>query len=219
MKEKINKAKTIIKAFTNDLPIGEDWYEKRLAICSTCELNSHNKEDGDLSFTERIMTGSLCKEKGQCTACGCCIAEKTSVKSMNCGLAEIGKTPKWKAIEVGSRKGNLVLETVGEAGEIKQHNDGFLYDFGIVPMMVAKGEFKIKSPDPITYIKYAVSCGCTHPSSVTAEDDKTILVNVDISTLNFREGINEKTLTIYYKGKKGAIEEVNITFRIIKQYS
>jgi hypothetical protein len=219
MKEKINKAKTIIKAFTNDLPIGEAWYEKRLEICSTCELNSHNKEDGDLSFTEKIMTGSLCKEKGQCTACGCCIAEKTSVKSMNCGLAEVGKVPKWKAIEVESRKGNLVLEIVGEAGEIKQHNNGFLYDFGVVPMIVAKGGFKIKSQDPITYIKYAVGCGCTHPSSIAAEDDKTILVNVDISTLNFREGINEKTLTIYYKGKKGAIEEVDITFRIIKQYS
>jgi hypothetical protein len=218
MKGKIDKAKTIFKAFTSDKPIEEKWYQDRLSTCETCEYNSFNMKDEDLTFTQKLMTKGLCSTKGQCTACGCCIYEKTSVKTETCGLKEIGKTPKWNALEVGSQNNDIFLEVLEDTGLVKNTGAEFLFDLGIVESIVGNSKFLIKGVDPITFLRYSVGCGCTHPKSIEQIDDRTLKLDVTISTLSFREGINEKTLTVEYKNKKGDIQKSVIRFRIIKQY-
>lgn len=218
MKEGIKKVKTIAKAFTSELPVDEKWYQDRLAICEGCDYNSLNKQPEELTFTQKLMANNLCKSKGQCTACGCCIAEKTSVKTETCGLKEIDKNPKWHAIEVPSADNNIFLEVIDNSGKVKNTGSEFLFDLGVVTSIVGNAKFLLKGVKPITFLRYSVGCGCTHPKTITQVDDYTLELDVNISTLNFREGINEKTLTVEYKNKKDEIQKSVIRFRIIKQY-
>lgn len=217
MKGKIEKAKTIIKAFTSDLPVGEAWYEERVGICLDCDYNTINKEESELSFTEKIMTKNLCKTAGQCSACGCCIAEKASVRTESCGLKEINLTPKWRALDIPSYKGDIHLETSSIGVLIDSDSTGFIYDFGIVNTIVAKTEIKLKFDKKSEFKSHKVSCGCVFGIAKNLNDN-VIVANVEISTLGFREGINEKTLYINYKQKGKDIDQIAIKFRIIKKY-
>jgi len=58
MKQKI---KNIAKAYTNSLPIGEDWYEDRLSKCVKCEFNSNNVTYNTLTAMQKVQktTGGL----------------------------------------------------------------------------------------------------------------------------------------------------------------
>lgn len=217
----LKKVKTIAKAFINPLPVGEDWYEKRLEICNGCEYNSANVDPEKLSFGAKLKIQSgFCDNGNHCTACGCCIERKCGSKVSECGLSEINLEPKWKAIEIESESSNFFLEYIGTDAVLSltkvNDREEFLFDFGQSSANVLKAEFKLNSKNPFEVIKYEVSCGCTHPEIIQKETENSYNILVNLSTLNFREGLNEKTITFFCEVKSGKQELVVIRFRSIK---
>lgn len=74
----------------------EKFVKERRAICKTCPLNSrYIKQPRYKSIYYNIVNTF----SAYCTVCGCGIKFKTSVPSAECGLADIGKEPKWKEHE------------------------------------------------------------------------------------------------------------------------
>lgn len=216
----MKKVKTIAKAFLSDLPVEEVWYQERLSICNTCDKNTKNMSEEELSFVDKlkIKTG-ICvgEDNSHCTACGCCIFQKCATKTESCGMKEIGKTPKWNALEIEDVDGRLAFEALHNTGKISKNGSEVLFDFGTSSEKVLKASFVIKSERQISFSKYSVSCGCTHPSTIEQPTNKSIKSNVDISTLGFRVGLNEKTMTIeYIESKTNKLNKLTIRFRVIK---
>ena len=215
------KVKTIAKAFINPLPTGEEWYEKRLEICKGCEYNSANIAPDKLSFGTKIKIQSgLCDNGNHCTACGCCIERKCGSRVSECGLVELKMEPKWKALDIESESSNFFLEYEGTDAILTLGNvngrEEFLFDFGQSSANVLKTEFKIKNKSPFEVIKYEVSCGCTHPEVIERESENSYNIVVNLSTLKFREGLNEKTITFFCETPNGKQELIFIRYRSIK---
>jgi hypothetical protein len=216
------KVKTIAKAFVNPLPVGEDWYEKRLEICNGCEYNSANIESIKLSFGSKLKIQSkLCDNGNHCTACGCCIERKCGSRVSECGLVELKMEPKWKAIDFESEKTDFTVEYQGTDAifSVSKVNDReeFLFDFGQSSANVLKSEFVIRNKKPFDVLKFEVSCGCTHPEVIQKESETSYRIVVNLSTLKFREGLNEKTMTFFMDMGNGKQELVFIRYRAIKQ--
>lgn len=93
---KFSDIKTIllsrITVFFNRKP----YVKKRRTICNGCIYNSKNVKNKGL---KSILLSIANTFTSYCTACGCGILFKTSVPSAECGLAEIGKEPKWVEYE------------------------------------------------------------------------------------------------------------------------
>lgn len=210
------KAKTIANAFIKPLPVGEDWYEQRIEICKGCDYNIANVPDDKVKFTDKLKVQSgVCDDKEHCTACGCCILRKCAVKTETCGRKELGLTPLWQAIEVEGDK-SLSIEVLDSTGLVSHSAKEFLFDFGQSEEKVLKAHFILKAPAPIRFVKYAVSCGCTHPQEIVQPDDKSIKLKVDISTIGFRVGLTEKLLTVEYKDYRNQTKTAVVRFRVIK---
>lgn len=79
--EKVGKIQTIVRAFTQKSNIDENILRKRREICSSCPLNSLNKEKTGV-FEEIRKT---VVKKPFCTACGCQIEQKTASETEVCG--------------------------------------------------------------------------------------------------------------------------------------
>lgn len=213
------KAKTIAKAFTNKLPVGEAWYEKRLEICNSCEFNTKNIDKNLLSITDRIQINSgLCDNNNHCTACKCCIERKCSVKTETCGLVKIGKTPKWIALEQPSQIDETLSITnlTPEMGDISWENTGFIYDLGVTsePKLVMK--FRVSKKGGLNVISQNAGCSCT-VGHVIEVDDETVEFIVELSTLNFRSGEeNKRSITITYEDRASKTKTLQITFKCFK---
>lgn len=217
----IKKAKTIVKAFLSELPIGEKWYEDRLEICNTCEYNSKNIEKGKLSMADRIKVATgLCDNNNHCTACGCCIERKSSVKSETCGLASIDKDPKWIALEVEStvNKDISLINITPEIGVLTYGDSGFVYDFGSSDKKIITAKFQIKdNKNKLSIKSYNAGCSCT-VGEMQVIDDYTAEFKVDISTVNFRPNdVNTRAMTIVYNVEgKNYTKSINVTFKVFK---
>lgn len=212
----LKKIKTIANAFISPLPTGEDWYEARVEACNGCEMNTKNIEESSLAFTDKLKIKSgLCDEGNHCTACGCCILRKCSVKSEVCGMSTLKRTPKWFPIAVEGLD-NITLEVVGDNVKVTATPKEFLVDFGSSSDAVLKTSFILGSESSIKFDKYSVSCGCTHPEKITQLDQNKIELQVTVSTLGFRPGLNEKLLTVEYKNNRGKFKSAVIRFRVIK---
>lgn len=72
------------------------YVRERRQICNNCPYNSKNGKIGSVRDAMLVLANTFTR---YCTACGCGIAFKTSVPSAECGLAEIGKEPKWREHE------------------------------------------------------------------------------------------------------------------------
>ena len=215
------KVKQIANAFINPLPTGEEWYEKRLEICNGCEYNSANIDSEKLTFGAKLKIQSgLCDNGNHCTACGCCIERKCGSRVSECGLVELKMEPKWKALDIELDSSDFYLEYEGTDAILTTGNvngrEEFLFDFGQSSANVLKTEFKIKNKNPFDVIKYEVSCGCTHPEVIQKETENSYNILVNLSTLKFREGLNEKTITFFFDTKNGKEEVIIIRYRSIK---
>lgn len=98
--EKVGKIQTIVRAFTQKSNIDENILRKRREICSSCPLNSLNKEKTGV-FEEIRKT---VVKKPFCTACGCQIEQKTASETEVCGAVYLGQKPKWNRIKVETMK-------------------------------------------------------------------------------------------------------------------
>jgi hypothetical protein len=128
--------------------------------------------------------------------------------------------PKWKALDIELESSDFYLEYEGTDAILTTGNvngrEEFLFDFGQSSANVLKTEFKIKNKNPFDVIKYEVSCGCTHPEVIQKETENSYNILVNLSTLKFREGLNEKTITFFFDTKKGKEEVIIIRYRSIK---
>lgn len=194
----IKKLKTIAGSFINSLPIGEDWYEDRLAICSVCPKNTDSLDK--MSTELRLTTKIVCPETRACSACGCCIDRKAAVKSETCGLIELGEKPKWSAIEIESKKDSLLIVENLNLGEVSMElND--LHQYEVVAETKSptiKFSFKLSRGKSITVREVVKTCSCTS-SNVDENEDGTATVSFTISTNGFRQGIQTtKTVVVKY---------------------
>jgi len=214
----LEKAKTIVKAFAESLPKDQDWYQKRVEICSTCPLNSANISEENLTFMQKVekkTKANICDDGNFCTACGCCILRKCSVKTETCGAKEVGENPKWLPIEIESPS-NGSIEVLRDIVSVSYPGTEFLIDLGATSDPVVKVPFLLKSKSSIQFIKHTVSCGCTHLKDWTKVDNKMVKFDVEISTVNFREGLNEKTISIEFQNQQGKYLTSVVRFRIVK---
>ena len=215
MKKK-SKLRTILQAFTSTIPVDEPWFQERLEACEGCEYNSDNKEESELSFTEKTKINLACSEGSMCTACGCCLHEKLGQKIEDCGLIKIGETPKWRALasETSSVK-DLDLEILNKTAEsvdIELSQKAFVLRVGDVSETVKHIELKVTREAGLKISSIKATCGCTVPNYEMI-DDKSAKLNVKVDTSRFTKDQRfEKHVTIsYWEGKgvqKGVIKVV-----------
>lgn len=208
-----------MKAFTESLPEGEDWYEKRMAICETCPLNSKNMAREQLSGTDKVKIDlNVCPEGDHCTACGCCTHRKASQKSETCGKKEIGEEPLWVAVEVESVNdkkvtienitpdiGNLIEEEntiIFDAGETSKERVDFILGVN------RKGNFELKN------VRIGCKCTVAEPEKIS---DNHYKFNIALSTKDFRQGANvERSFVVEYYGDKNEVSEITVKIKLKK---
>lgn len=213
----IKKAGKIIKAYIDELPEGEDWYEDRMKECRSCEYNTKNMDPSevDLKHKVKLKTG-VCSLEGVCTACGCCVDLKSSVKSETCGLKEIGKTPKWIATEYENDDDkNLKVENMFPKDVSMVYSGGKYLSTVYTDKNKVSFKIKIHRKGGFNYLDSKSSCSCTDSQSEKI-DDNNFMYNVDISTTSFKKGLNNRSTSIrYYVGKK--VKEIQFKFQINKK--
>ena len=75
----MKKISKIAKAFLSETPTEESWYKQRLETCSSCEYNTDNIPEDQVTMADKLkMKIPSCNRV--CTACGCCIDQKASLK-------------------------------------------------------------------------------------------------------------------------------------------
>jgi hypothetical protein len=215
MRKNFKKAKTILKAYTEDIPVNEPWFQDRIKICESCEFNSDNvaPEDKDLKYKLREKVSSICVKNRWCRACGCCIDEKASRKEVACGLTELKMAPKWPALEAESptdRK--LAVITDGQQPYTITEELGFIYlDFGKVASDVVDFDFNIFAPTSYEFVSAKPVCGCT-AASIEDVDPNHKKFSMRISTVAFSKSIvTVKSMLVEYK--QGS---VTVRFRMQK---
>lgn len=98
--EKVNKLKTIARAFTQESTIDEKILENRRQICFGCEFNSENVSPDKLTFIDKARKKTLGENNPFCTACGCQINQKTTQETEQCGATEKGLPAKWFRVKL-----------------------------------------------------------------------------------------------------------------------
>lgn len=205
----------IYEAFTQDsLPVNESWYQERLAACSACSYNSDNIPKENKSFVQNIRENVVkCPQVRYCTACHCCIDQKASIKRAECGLVEIDKEPKWKALEVfAADNTNVALIHAGKRNYIIRNNGSvFFIDLGASEEPVIDFSFVLFVPMQHEFITARATCGCT-VSEHEKIDEARIKFNIRLSTVNFMPGgVTSRTFYADYKNKT-----VEVKFQIQK---
>lgn len=211
----LKKAKTIVKAFLEELPVEEKWYQDRIEICNGCEYNSKNMSKDTLKIADKIkISTGICDNGNHCTACGCCIERKCSVKQETCGKASIGLNPNWVALEVESLadKNLSIINVTDSMGSVYLDGTTLVYELNPTSSPKVSFSFQLKRKGGLDVKSYNAGCSCT-VGSIDVIDEETSQFNVDISTLKFSEntwtqknmyvtynlGINTKTITILFK--------------------
>jgi hypothetical protein len=200
LKKLKNKVEHIHEAWTHDLPVGEDWYEKRLEACRTCPLMSANVEKKSIVQNIRESIGGIFKDD-HCTICGCPIARKASVKAESCADEN---NKKWDALAVGvssNKNAIFAVEKIETA-----HNYEIIEELGSQVLELDASEkdvlqfsFKVQPPEGVKYLRHTASCSCTVPK-VRIETDGSLIFEVKVSQVNFTPGIrNRKNVAIYYE--------------------
>lgn len=216
------KAKTIAKAFMEPLPVDQEWYQKRLEICSTCPLNSANKKN--LTIAEKLNISNLvkkglCDNGNHCTACGCCIERKCATRIEDCGKASIGEEPEWRALDAPSKiNKEISMENVTpEMGEIEVQDKQFDYNFGVSEKEKLTFSFRIRREGNKFELKnFRPGCSCTSVDSISEAGENATQFNVSVSTKGFRKGWNSRKLFITHFLSGGREEEITINIKVNK---
>jgi hypothetical protein len=200
--EEISKIRTIINAFTNKLPKGEEWYKERLEICKTCSYNTANKKGVSL----KDLIGA------SCTACGCFIERKAAMKEEECGLSQIGMTPKWNKLSIitNSSEDYNLHNNSPEKVNISLENNEYILDYGEL-YKTSDTNVEVLLEGTSTVKETMVSCGCTKPSVTILSASLTKLnIRVDLSKQN---GNMSKTIRVIFMDGRSIIIKLKAIIR------
>lgn len=162
-----------------------EWYEKRLEICSNCELNSKNIERKSASVkTWELVAGAYC------TICKCTVLDKSKIESENCPIN------KWSILEQ-VESNDLYKVTNLSPDKVKMEKQGifFNFDYGFIAY---DSDSKIGLRIDLEGAKdhtVKSSCGCTIPK-IDKQGDS--IYNMEISYDTKRAGFFKKTATFQY---------------------
>lgn len=82
LKDILKKAVDIKDAWTNEVPVNEDFYKERLNKCFSCEHNTLNGGRGNLLTS--TLTKTIDNGLGVCSLCSCPVYRKAAVKRQEC---------------------------------------------------------------------------------------------------------------------------------------
>lgn len=168
----MSKPKNIIKAFTQEMPDGEEWFEKRKSKCDSCEFNTKNSKQDETYGYKSIIADVLNKisplkveGEGNCKLCTCFTYRKCSIKEESC------PDGRWNALAVSDKHieiegKNGVSEITIDANnqytvKIPDTYIGHIYDI----------EMSIKPTIKTTKLKrVSVGCGCLMPEVVNNKE-------------------------------------------------
>ena len=186
----MSKINNIIEGFTNELPINEDWWQKRMKICGRCEFNSLNGAELSMMCKTAKAIGCPSKEKGSCSKCCCCLEQKTAVKSEECPIG------KWKAMEIVSNQFKVTLKS---AGEVKNQDKGIVIDVGSISESYLNLTFETTSVSKnLVYEGAKAGCSCTTTLPKELKKGRSYEHSVNISISSF--GAQNKKLELYFVG-------------------
>jgi len=211
------KAKTIAKAFLNDLPEGEKWYEDRIAICEGCEYNTKNIDKEKLSAKDKLkLTVHLCPEGDHCTACGCCTHRKASQKSESCGLVDLKLPPKWPALEVETKVDKkITIENITpESGELVIDDREVIYDLGLVEEERIDFILKVTRLGGLDVKNVEVGCRCT-VAETEVIDKNSSQFEIAISTKDLRKSLTlTRIFSVHYFVTGKRVDKLSIKIKL-----
>lgn len=206
-----SKLKKIYSAYTKPLPIGEEWYEKRMEACITCPLNVINMDK--VNTLDKIIKNTLDGgSKGVCSICHCPVEKKAAVKEEYCALKLKGETPKWEQISIENVKGtNLSFEINGANFSIQEENNKTLVKCTTSSDneemdLFFKG-YQLKTATP--------SCGCM-VLRASKEEENLYKINVKTDTTAFAKNqITKRSIETEYF-YNGRTKNYSIHFEFLK---
>lgn len=210
----IKKIKAIAGSYINELPVGEEWYEKRLAACTDCKYNTDNIPEEERTVLQNIRLSAGAARF--CSICLCPIDRKCSVKTEQCALSTLTppQDPRWNRLEVESTtRDGVTVENLSDTTKLSYNNNEYLFDFGITEEKAIECKFKVTRKNGLKILSVKPACGCTVPT-INSFNNKSAILTTRISTVGFKQGLNEKTLSINYQDGN-TIKEVHIRFRNI----
>lgn len=155
---------SIIKdAFLAKIPENRDewpeYYKHRMDICASCDKSTANGGLGRMGkFAAR-------KAGAQCSICFCLLSRKCWSKNEECGLAEIGETPKWNRILMETVGGKDYFDVVNNSWRdcnlsLTEDKEGFELDFGDIEANV-EHEFLLEIHPKVKLHLYTINiCSC-----------------------------------------------------------
>lgn len=209
------KVKTIAKAILSEKPVDEKWYQDRIKTCEGCEYNSDNIAEDDKTILQKLRLNV--NSSRYCTACLCFIDDKCAVKTEVCGRVALNppRTPLWDAIEIESshNDGVKIENLTPNTTKLSASGNEYLFDFGVTTEATIVCEFKVTRSKGLKILSVEPACGCTVPT-VSSLSSKSSKLGIKISTIAFKEGVNEKTLKIRYQDVNN-IKDIYVRFRNI----
>lgn len=207
--QSIGKAQVIAKAWEDsimgNIPKNKHeypyWYSKRLEACDKCEHNSKNISL--LKLKPKIWFQTLVMRKPTCELCGCCIREKTWMKSEICALAhEEGGKPKWNRIEmVTSGFEDFDVEIMNDEMNVDISEDGKRFVIDAYDVKIGEKievALRLHNRTPFNIEDVHFGCGCMGDSKYDKNSDENndIYIRFTINTEDYVEGKFEKHLSV-----------------------
>jgi hypothetical protein len=101
-------------------------------------------------------------------------------------------------------------------GGISWGTKGFIYDLGATSSPKLEMKFRVTKKGGLNVISQNAGCSCT-VGHVVEVDKNTVEFIVELSTLNFREGEeNKRSITITYEDRASKTKDLQITFKCFK---
>lgn len=208
------QASHIKEGWTNNISLDEPWVQERMKHCLPCEYNSANKE-------KNLLNNFLDSTVGpRCTACGCPIEKKLTVKRATCGLKDLGQEPKWFPLVVEgiiTLRGTSIEAVDGFDYILSQDKDlagkqVYQLNFGLQSKPVVDFEFVVFVPIKYSLVSLIAECSCTSLNHKTLGDGR-YQISGKVSTLNFNTG-RPTTRQVTLRFDKGF--EMNVELQIQK---
>jgi hypothetical protein len=210
----MGKISNIVEGFTSDIPVNEEWYQKRVSICNGCEFNSLNGATLSLACKTLKNIGCPSEEKGSCNQCCCCIENKALVKAESCPKG------KWGAMTVASDKFKveLISEGIVKYNKPTRQANGviiggdYIIDLGTVVSDSLQVVFETNSiSKQFLYETSKAGCSCTttFPKEILKGRVYRHSVNIDLSSY----GQQTKNLELTFLGSNNNRETVLIKIK------